>query len=108
MPNKAQAYVEMADKTARKITGDYLEWAAFLTASSRLYKYPFHDQLMIYAQRPDATACATYELWNDIMRRYIRRGGQRGSRCSHPALTVWMFGMSLMSLIRAQGGTPGT
>ena len=76
MPGKAQAYVYLADETARKITGDYLEWAAFLTASSRLYKYPFHDQLMIYAQRPDATACATYELWNDTMRRYIRRGSK--------------------------------
>ena len=76
MPGKAQAYVLLADETARKITGDYLEWAAFLTASSRLYKYPFHDQLMIYAQRPDATACATYELWNDTMRRYIRRGSK--------------------------------
>ncbi len=76
MPNKTQIYAQMADETARKITGDYLDWAAFLNTSSRLYKYPFHDQLMIYAQRPDATACATYELWNDTMRRYIRRGSK--------------------------------
>ncbi len=76
MPNKTQLYAQMADDTARKITGDYLDWAAFLNTSSRLYKYPFHDQLMIYAQRPDATACATYDLWNDTMRRYIRRGSK--------------------------------
>lgn len=76
MPNKTQIYAQMADDTARKTTGDYLDWAAFLNTSSRLYKYPFHDQLMIYAQRPDATACATYDLWNDTMRRYIRRGSK--------------------------------
>lgn len=76
MPNKTQIYAQVADDTARKITGDYLDWAAFLNTSSRLYKYPFHDQLMIYAQRPDATACATYDLWNDTMRRYIRRGSK--------------------------------
>ena len=76
MPDKAQAYARMADETARRITGDYLDWASFLTTSSRLYKYPFHDQLMIYAQRPDATACATYVLWNDTMRRYVRRGSK--------------------------------
>ena len=76
MPDKVQTYALMADETARKITGSYLDWAAFLTTSSRLYKYPFHDQLMIYAQRPEATACATYDLWNDTMRRYIRRGSK--------------------------------
>ena len=76
MPTKAQTYVLMAEETAQRITGDYLDWAAFLTTSSRLYKYPFHDQLMIYAQRPDATACATYDLWNDTMHRYIRRGSK--------------------------------
>ncbi len=76
MPNKAQAYALMADETARRITGDYLDWAAYLTTASRLYKYPFHDQLLIYAQRPEATACASYDLWNDTMRRYVRRGSK--------------------------------
>ena len=76
MPNKAQAYALMADETARRISGDYLDWTSFLTMSSRLYKYPFHDQLLIYAQRPDATACAPYDLWNDTMRRYVRRGSK--------------------------------
>ena len=76
MATKAQVYATLADDTARKITGDYLDWAAFLDTSSRLYKYPFHDQLLIYAQRPDATACAEYDIWNDTMRRYIRRGSK--------------------------------
>ena len=76
MATKAQVYAMLADDTARKITGDYLDWAAFLDTSSRLYKYPFHDQLLIYAQRPDATACAEYDIWNDTMRRYIRRGSK--------------------------------
>ena len=76
MATKAQIYASLADDTARKITGDYLDWAAFLGTSSRLYKYPYRDQLLIYAQRPDATACAGYELWNNTMHRYIRRGSK--------------------------------
>ena len=76
MATKAQVYAVLADDTARRITGDYLDWAAFLGTSSRLYKYPFRDQLLIYAQRPDATACAGYDLWNNTMHRYIRRGSK--------------------------------
>ncbi len=52
------------------------EWTAFLTTAARLYKYPFHEQMMIYAQRPDATACAEYDLWNEKMGRYVRRGSK--------------------------------
>ena len=52
------------------------EWASLLGTISRLYKYPFADQLMIHAQRPGATACASYEVWNDTMRRYVRRGAK--------------------------------
>ena len=76
MATKAQVYAVLADDTARRITGDYLDWAAFLGTSSRLYKYPFRDQLLIYAQRPDATACAGYDLWNNTMHRYVRRGSK--------------------------------
>lgn len=76
MQTKVQAYVQLADETALKITGNYLDWLSFLTTASRLYKYPYHDQLMIYAQRPDASACAAYELWNGTMHRYIRRGAK--------------------------------
>ena len=73
MQTKVQAYVQLA---SLKITGNYLDWLSFLTTASRLYKYPYHDQLMIYAQRPDASACAAYELWNGTMHRYIRRGAK--------------------------------
>ena len=76
MPNKAQEYVELADATARKLAGDYRGWADFLTTSARLYKYNFYDQLLIYAQRPDATACAEFDLWNNTMHRYIRKGSK--------------------------------
>ena len=69
MPTKAELYAQMADKVATQLTGSWQEWAGFLTTASRLYKYPFHEQLMIYAQRPDATACAEYDLWNEKMRR---------------------------------------
>ncbi len=60
MPTKAELYAQMADKVATQLTGSWQEWAGVLTTASRLYKYPFHEQLMIYAQRPDATACAEY------------------------------------------------
>ena len=74
MPNKLQAYAEQAERTARQITGSHLAWTAFLTTSARLYKYPYNEQLMIYMQRPEATACAEYDFWNEKMGRYVRRG----------------------------------
>ncbi len=76
MPGKARAYVQSAEETARKITGDCPERAAFLTAASRLFK--FRDRLMICARRPGAAACASYDLRNDIMRGYIRSGDRYG------------------------------
>ena len=76
MPTKAELYAQMADKVTTQLTGSWQEWAGFLTTASRLYKYPFHEQLMIYAQRPDATACAEYDLWNEKMGRYVRRGSK--------------------------------
>jgi len=74
MPNKLQAYAEQAERTARQITGSHLAWTAFLTTAARLYKYPYNEQLMIYMQRPEATACAEYDFWNAKMGRYVRRG----------------------------------
>ena len=59
-----------------RITGSKEQWTAFLTTSARLYKYPFAEQLMIYKQRPEATACAEYDLWNDRMNRYVKRGSK--------------------------------
>ncbi len=76
MPTKAEQYAQMADQVARQLTGSWQEWAGFLTIAARLYKYPFHEQMMIYAQRPDATACAEYDLWNNRMGRYVRRGSK--------------------------------
>lgn len=72
----ANAYVQLAEDTARRITHSHTEWTGFLKTAARLYKYPYHEQLMIYAQRPEATACADYRVWNDRMRRYIRRGSK--------------------------------
>ena len=74
MPSKLQAYAEQAERTARQITGSHLAWTAFLTTAARLYKYPYNEQLMIYMQRPEATACAEYDFWNEKMGRYVRRG----------------------------------
>ena len=76
MPNKAEQFAQIADQTAVRLTASWQEWAAFLTTASRLYKYPYHEQLLIYAQRPDATACAEYDLWNEKMGRYVRRGSK--------------------------------
>ena len=76
MPTKAEMYSQMADKVATQLVGSWKEWTAFLTTAARLYKYPFHEQMMIYAQRPDATACAEYDLWNEKMGRYVRRGSK--------------------------------
>ena len=76
MANNYQAYAKLADDTAAQITGSYQEWTAFLTTAARLYKYPYSEQLMIYAQRPEATACAEYDLWNKRMGRYVRRGSK--------------------------------
>ena len=76
MPSKVQLYAQMADRTAEQITGSYQKWTTFLTTAARLYKYPYNEQLMIFAQRPEATACAEYDLWNKQMRRYVRRGSK--------------------------------
>ena len=76
MPAKVDTYLDLARETALGLADSVGAWTAFLDTSSRLYKYPFHDQLMIHAQRPEATACASYEVWNDTMRRYVRRGAK--------------------------------
>ena len=76
MAGSLQAYEQIGVQTAREITYSHARWAKFLTTAGRLYKYPFHEQLMIYAQRPDATACAEYSVWNQKIRRYVRRGAK--------------------------------
>ena len=76
MPSKLQTYMQMADEAQRQITGSYRGWTGFLTTAARLYKYPYAEQVMIHAQRPDATACAEYDFWNEKMGRYVRRGSK--------------------------------
>ena len=76
MPNKVQAYVQKANEMSAGITRDPEAWMQFLHHSARFYKYTFNDQLLIYAQRPEATACASYDVWNNIMHRYVRRGAK--------------------------------
>ena len=76
MPSKTEEYLALAQRTANGLTRYWESWADYLTTASRLYKYPFADQLMIYAQRPDATACADFDIWNNRMNRYVRRGAK--------------------------------
>ena len=76
MPIKTEEYLALAQRTANGLTRYWESWTAYLTTASRLYKYRFEDQLMIYAQRPDATACADYDIWNNRMNRYVRRGSK--------------------------------
>ena len=76
MSSKTEEYLALAQRTANGLTRYWESWTDYLTTASRLYKYPFADQLMIYAQRPDATACADYDVWNSRMNRYVRRGAK--------------------------------
>ena len=76
MPSKTEEYLALAQRTANGLTRYWESWTDYLTTASRLYKYPFSDQLMIYAQRPDATACADFDIWNNRMNRYVRRGAK--------------------------------
>ena len=76
MPSKTEEYLDLAQRTANGLTRYWESWTDYLTTASRLYKYPFADQLMIYAQRPDATACADFDIWNNRMNRYVRRGAK--------------------------------
>ena len=76
MPNITEEYLALACKTADSFSRQWEHWAEFLITAARLYKYSYPDQLMIYAQRPDATACAEYDVWNNKMNRYVRRGSK--------------------------------
>ena len=76
MSSKTEEYLALAQRTANGLTRYWEIWTDYLNTASRLYKYPFSDQLMIYAQRPDATACADYDIWNNRMNRYVRRGSK--------------------------------
>ena len=75
MAQKWQTISELAAETSRKVTHSPEEWCRFLTTAARFYKaYDFDDQLLIYAQKPDATACADMPTWNNKMRRWVNAG----------------------------------
>ena len=76
MPTKLQVYSQMADHSAEWVTQGRERWTSFLDTAARLYKYPFPEQLMIFAQRPDTRACAPLETWNDPMNRWVKRGAE--------------------------------
>lgn len=66
---------ELAEQTQKEVTHSPQNWRRFLTTASRFYKsYDFDDQLLIYAQRPNATACAEIEVWNNKMHRWVNAG----------------------------------
>ena len=75
MPSK-EFYRELVAYAEQKLTISVSEWTSFLATVSQLYKYPYHEQVMIHAQRPNATACAEYDVWNKKMGRFIRKGAK--------------------------------
>ena len=76
MANKVKNIRALSAETAREITQTPENWMRFLDTASRVYKYPFHEQMLIYAQRPDAIACASIEVWNKNLRRWVNRGSK--------------------------------
>lgn len=76
MNYKAQTFAQLATNTSGQLTSSFAEWTHFLETAARLYKYPYHEQVLIYAQRPEATACASYDVWNKRMGRGVRRGSK--------------------------------
>ena len=76
MANKLQFISGLADQTAHAVAQSTDGWKRYLNTAARIYRYPFNDQLLIYAQRPDAAACAEMELWNEKMRRWVKPGSK--------------------------------
>ncbi len=76
MATKLQIITELSERTMQKLTGTYENWTAFLHTAAWNYKYSFAEQILIYAQRPDATACAPIELWNEKLRRWVNSGAK--------------------------------
>ncbi len=76
MSTKTQMYSELAEKASKELTHSVNEWCLFLKSQAKLYKYPYADQLMIYAQRPDASLCLTFDDWTQTMNRYIHKGAK--------------------------------
>lgn len=76
MATKLQLITELSERTAHSVTRNPVNWTSFLKTAAWNYKYPFQDQLLIYVQRPDATACAPIELWNRKLGRWVNKGAK--------------------------------
>ncbi|MGL5254035.1 MAG: DEAD/DEAH box helicase family protein, partial [Brevinema sp.] len=85
MSNKLQQMTQLFSETKDDVTRNIENWQGYLTTASRLYKYSFDDQISIHAQRPDATACATMELWNGKMNRWVKSGAKGIALIKHNA-----------------------
>lgn len=73
---KYQMISALADETAKEVVRNEESWRAYLNTASRLYKYPFKEQLLIYAQKPDTSACASIEIWNETMHCWVNKGAK--------------------------------
>lgn len=76
MANKLYAMEQLTEEVAKDVSANPQEWIRFLNTASRLYRYTFPEQLLIYAQRPGATAVASMEIWNQKMYRWIKKGSK--------------------------------
>ncbi|MCQ2463870.1 MAG: hypothetical protein MJ177_10830, partial [Clostridia bacterium] len=76
MPNKYEEYYKLAKRTEENLTRSKSNWTAFLDTAARVYKYPYSEQLLIFAQRPEATACAEFSVWNETMNRFVKKGSK--------------------------------
>lgn len=76
MATKLQTISELAAQTTEQLTQSVDNWTSFLDSAAWLYKYPFYEQVLIHAQRPDATACAPIELWNSTFKRWVNKGAR--------------------------------
>ena len=74
--SKLQDIRELAQEHATSVSSSPRDWMGYMDTAARLYRYPFTDQLLIHAQHPQATACASLELWNEKMFRWVNRGAR--------------------------------
>lgn len=96
MANKLYAMEQLTEEVAKDVAASPQEWMRFLNTASRLYKYTFPEQLLIYAQRPEATAVASMEIWNQKMYRWIKKGSKGIALIDNTSDRKQNFGMYLM------------
>ena len=108
MATKEQRYAQATERVACQVTDSFEDWTEFLKMAGRLYKYPFDQQLLIYAQRPDAVACAEADLWEQRMKRRIRDGSQSIAVVDNSGTTPvlrYLFDVSDTEGVRGFGNT---